>query len=164
MIIVIKTIIQSRSPFMRHISRTHRVNLDWLFDRINLDPGILIKYVNTSKRIADKLTKGSFTRERWTQLTQLFNLMTPHTNSCSLPLVFSSGQKDDKMSKRLAERTCVYDPHSASSSSSSINPRQNMVRRGPEQDTNTVNSQNQVQKTQSSGKDSCCQAPRDRLR
>ena len=23
---------------MRHVSRTHRVALDWLFDRINLDP------------------------------------------------------------------------------------------------------------------------------
>ena len=34
---VIKMIIKGRSPTMRHISRTHRVALDWLFDRINLD-------------------------------------------------------------------------------------------------------------------------------
>ena len=34
---VIKMIIVSRSPTMRHVSRTHRVALDWLFDRINLD-------------------------------------------------------------------------------------------------------------------------------
>ena len=26
------------SPTMRHVSRTHRVALDWLFDRINPDP------------------------------------------------------------------------------------------------------------------------------
>ena len=32
---VIKMIIKGRSPTMRHVSRTHRVNLDWLFDRIN---------------------------------------------------------------------------------------------------------------------------------
>ena len=25
------------SPTMRHVSRTHRVALDWLFDRINVD-------------------------------------------------------------------------------------------------------------------------------
>ena len=37
---VIKTIIKGRSPAMRHVSRTHRVALDWLFDRINLDPNI----------------------------------------------------------------------------------------------------------------------------
>ena len=35
---VIKRIIKGRSPTMRHVSRTHRVALDWLFDRINLDP------------------------------------------------------------------------------------------------------------------------------
>ena len=35
---VIQMIIKGRSPTMRHVSRTHRVALDWLFDRINLDP------------------------------------------------------------------------------------------------------------------------------
>ena len=37
---VIKMIIKGRSPTMRHVSRTHRVALDGLFDRINLDPQI----------------------------------------------------------------------------------------------------------------------------
>ena len=34
---VIKMIFKGRSPTMRHVSRTHRVALDWLFDRMNLD-------------------------------------------------------------------------------------------------------------------------------
>ena len=34
---VIKMIMKGRSPTMRHVSRNHRVALDWLFDRINLD-------------------------------------------------------------------------------------------------------------------------------
>ena len=34
---VIKMIIKGRSPTTRHVSRTLRVALDWLFDRINLD-------------------------------------------------------------------------------------------------------------------------------
>ena len=37
---VIKMIVKVRNPTMRHVSRTHRVALDWLFDRINLDPKI----------------------------------------------------------------------------------------------------------------------------
>ena len=37
---VIKMIIKGRSPTMRHVSRTHRVALDWLFDRRNLDTKI----------------------------------------------------------------------------------------------------------------------------
>ena len=35
---VIKMIKKERRPTMRHVSRTHRVALYWLFDRINLDP------------------------------------------------------------------------------------------------------------------------------
>ena len=50
---VIKMIIQGRSPTMRHVSRTHRVSLDWLFDRINLDPKIKIRYIDTKHQIAD---------------------------------------------------------------------------------------------------------------
>ena len=34
---VIKMIVKGRSPTMRHVSRTHRVALGWLFDRINLE-------------------------------------------------------------------------------------------------------------------------------
>ena len=44
---VIKMIIKGRSPTMRHVSRTHRVAIDWLFDRINLDPNLQIKYIDT---------------------------------------------------------------------------------------------------------------------
>ena len=39
---VIKMIIKRKSPTMRHVSRTHRVALDRLFDRINLDSKIQI--------------------------------------------------------------------------------------------------------------------------
>ena len=37
---VIKMIIKGQSPTIRRVSRTHRVVLDWLFVRINLDPKI----------------------------------------------------------------------------------------------------------------------------
>ena len=40
---VIKMIIKGTSPTMRHVSRTHRVALDWLFDRINLVPKFQIR-------------------------------------------------------------------------------------------------------------------------
>ena len=39
---VIKMFSKGRSPTMRYVSRTHRVALDWLFDRINLDSKIQI--------------------------------------------------------------------------------------------------------------------------
>ena len=71
---VIKVIIKGRSPTMRHVSRTHRVALDWLFDRINLDPMIQIKYIDTKNQLADILTKGNFTRDEWNHLLNLFNI------------------------------------------------------------------------------------------
>ena len=57
---VIKMIIQGPSPTMRHVSRTHRIALVWLFDRINLDPKIQIKYIDTKNQLADILTKEFF--------------------------------------------------------------------------------------------------------
>ena len=56
---VIKMIMKGRSPTMRHVSRTHKVALDWLFDRINLDPKIQIKYIDTKNQLAH-LDKGEF--------------------------------------------------------------------------------------------------------
>ena len=44
---VIRMIIKGRSPTMRHVSRTLRVALDWLFDRVNLIPKIQITYIDT---------------------------------------------------------------------------------------------------------------------
>ena len=48
---------------MKHMPRTHRVDLDWLFERIRTDPGVFIKFVGTKQQIADMLTKGSFGAE-----------------------------------------------------------------------------------------------------
>ena len=81
---VIKMIIKGRSPTMRHVSRTHRVALDWLFDRINLDSKIQIKYIDTKNQLADIFTKGSFTRDEWNYLLSLFN------NSHFSPTVYSA--------------------------------------------------------------------------
>ena len=71
---VIKMITKGRSPTMRHVSRTHRVALDWLFDRINLDSKFQIKYIDTNNQVADILTKGNFTRDEWNHLLCLFNI------------------------------------------------------------------------------------------
>ena len=80
---VIKMIIKGRSPTMRHVSRTHRVALDWLFDRINLDSKIQIKYIDTKNQLADILTKGNFTRDEWNHLLSLFNISHFSSTVCS---------------------------------------------------------------------------------
>ena len=80
---VIKMIIKGRSRTMRHVSRTHRVALDWLFDRINLDPKIQIKYTDTKNQLADILTKGNFTRDEWNDLLRFFNISHLSSTNCS---------------------------------------------------------------------------------
>ena len=89
---VIKMIIKGRSPTMRHVSRTHRVALDWLFDRINLDPMIQIKYIDTKNQLADILTKGNFTRYEWNHLLCLFNISHFSSTVCSAAMAKRSQQ------------------------------------------------------------------------
>ena len=76
---VIKMILKGRSPTMRHVTRTHRVALDWLFDRINLHSKIQIKYIDTK----NQLTKGNFTRDEWNHLLCLFNISHFSSADCS---------------------------------------------------------------------------------
>ena len=45
-----------------------------LFDRINLDSKIQIKYIDTKNQLADILTKGNFTRDELNHLLTLFNI------------------------------------------------------------------------------------------
>ena len=89
---MIKMITKGRSPAMRPVSRTHRVALDQLFDRINLDPKIQIKYIETKNQIADMLTKGNFTCDEWNHLLCVFNIIH-----------FSTINSLEAMSKRTQE-------------------------------------------------------------
>ena len=57
---VIKMIEKGRSPTLRHVSRTHRGDLEWLVDRINLDPGIQIKYVQHQPANRQCVNRGLF--------------------------------------------------------------------------------------------------------
>ena len=103
---VITMIIKGRCPSMRHVSRTHRVALDWMFDRINLDPKIQIKYVDTRNELADMSTKGGFTRYEWNRHLRL-NIMNLSMSSCSHFCKFLSGpvRKQSATSKRGQEGT-----------------------------------------------------------
>ena len=71
---VIKMCLKGRSPILRHISRTHRVNLDLLIERIKTDPGIRMKYVGTNQQMADMLTKASFTVQNWQSMLKLHQI------------------------------------------------------------------------------------------
>ena len=100
---VIKMITKGRSPTMRHVSRTHSVALDWLFDRVNLDPKIQIKYIDTRNQLADMLTKRNFTRDEWNHLLCLFNVS--HFSSTVCSEVMSKRTQQDSGEERVTAKS-----------------------------------------------------------
>ena len=99
---VIKMIIKGRCPTVRHVSRTHRVASDRLFDRTNLDFQILIRYIDTEHQPADILTKGNFTRDEWNNLLHLFNVSHFSSSCCAKNSSLISCPKT--MAKRMQEQ------------------------------------------------------------
>ena len=95
---VIKVIIKGRSPTMRHVSRTHRFALDWLFDRIYWTPRSKSNMLTRKTQLADMLTKGSFARDEWDHLLRLLNILNFSMFSCT-------HRKQSVMSKRAQEST-----------------------------------------------------------
>ena len=68
---------------MRHVFRTHRVALDWLFDRINLDPNIQIEYIDTKNQLSlkaiSKRTQEDASEERVTAKSKpMMNWVSRH--------------------------------------------------------------------------------------
>ena len=112
-------IIKGRSPTMRHVSRTHRVALDCLFDKINLDPKIQIKYVDTKNQMADMLTKGSFTCDEWNHLLHLFNIMNFATFSRSH--VFLSNRKQSVVMSKRSQEGLSHDSPTVKAKSRAMN-------------------------------------------
>ena len=100
---VIKMIIKGRSPTMRHVSRNRIVALDWLFDRINLDTKIQIKYIDTKNQLADILTKGNFTRNEWNRLLSLFNISHFSPTNCSE--VMSKRTQEDEGEEKVTAKS-----------------------------------------------------------
>ena len=122
---VIKMMMKGRSPTMRHVCRAHRVALDWCFDRIDLDPKIQIKYIDTKKQLADILTKGNFTRDEWNHLLCLFNISHFSSTMCSGTMAKRSQQ--DSGGERVTAKSrpmmnLIARTSSLVSSSSSVSP------------------------------------------
>ena len=110
-------IINKRSPTMRHVSRTHRVDLD---------PKIQIKYNDTKNQLADTLTKGNFTRDEWNHLLCVFNISLFSSTNC-LEVMSKRTQEDtseervtakSKPMMNLVSRCSVRDPNVLASTAS----------------------------------------------
>ena len=127
---VIKMIMKGRSPTMRHVSRTHR-------DRINLDPKIQIKYIDTKNQLADILTKGNFKRDAWNHLLTLFNISHFSSTACTAAMEKraqqESGEERVTAKSRPMMNLTARTPSFVSSSASSNPGRTSHGYQDPEQ-------------------------------
>ena len=100
---VIKIIIRGRSPTMRHVSKTHRVALDWSTDRINLDtenPNQICRHQKNKSRTC------------WPKVllhvvngTIFFDCWTSWISRCFPAGIFLSNRQQSVMFKRAQEST-----------------------------------------------------------
>ena len=67
---VIKIIQKARSMALRHLPRTHRIDLQWLFE-VCSNPRVQIRYVNTLQQIVDLITKALNKPETWSHLLDI---------------------------------------------------------------------------------------------
>ena len=106
----IRMSIKGRSPNVRHVSPTHRVDLDWLFERIDLDSSLSTRDVRTTEQIASTTTQ-------WMPLLRFFDTHPPfnlnvrpqpfqnhlvlqfleeHLSRCRTPTALSATSKVDR--------------------------------------------------------------------
>ena len=118
-------IVKGRSPTTRHLSRTHRVAVNRLLDRVILDCKIQIKYVDTKNQHADILTKR---RDEWNNLLYLCNIS--HFSSlccdqnCSLTRTMAKRMQEQDGDNRIVAKskpTTMNLAVSVSTSSSIVN-------------------------------------------
>ena len=67
---VIKIVQKARSMALRHLPRTHRIDLQWLFE-VCSNPRVQMRYVGTLQQIADLMTKALNKPETWSHLLDI---------------------------------------------------------------------------------------------
>jgi len=67
---VIKIIQKARSMALRHLPRTHRIDLQWLFE-VCSNPRVQMRYVGTLQQIADLMTKALNKPGTWSHLLDI---------------------------------------------------------------------------------------------
>ena len=94
---------KGRSPTMRHVSRTHRLALDWLFDRINLDPTIQMRYIDTNHQLTDMLTKKEF-HTWWVEQSFFFCLTSTKSALSAVQRISACSAAPKRRRRRLKNR------------------------------------------------------------
>ena len=77
---VIKIIQKARSMALRHLPRTHRIDLQWLFE-VCSNPRVHFRYVGTLRQVADLMTKALNKPETWAHLLDISQIRSGQTSA-----------------------------------------------------------------------------------
>ena len=89
---VIKIIEEARSMALRHLPRTHRIDVHWLFE-VCANPQIRMLYVNTKQQIADLMTKSLNNPQTWEHLLDIAQIragITSQAGNFALPALLTA--------------------------------------------------------------------------
>jgi hypothetical protein len=87
-----------KNPTLRHVARTHRVNLAWISDVFRKCKQMGLKYCSTADQAADIMTKGFTNPENWRRATSLIGICPKndksHAYGLNVPPVKPKPSKD----------------------------------------------------------------------
>ena len=75
---VLKT---GKNPTMRHLGRTHRVNLAWLSEVFRDNKQVSVKYCQSADQAADILTKAFSNPHQWRHVCGLIGIVNGNSNN-----------------------------------------------------------------------------------
>ena len=72
---MIKIVKKCRSVALRHLPRTHRIDVTWLFEVCGA-PEVQMRHVGTDSQIADLMTKAFTSVEKWNGLLAIAQILS----------------------------------------------------------------------------------------
>ena len=99
---VIKILAKGRCPKLRHVARTHRVNLDWCYEVFRW-PEVKASYVATTHQIADICTKAITKGETWERLISLMGIRAPGKHHASARVDVTTNKAGQKTSSHSGQ-------------------------------------------------------------
>ena len=83
---VIKITKKARSMALRHLPRTHRIDVHWLFE-VCADAHVCMRYTNTKQQVADLMTKALNSPDTWHHLLDIAQIRSGLTSKTAETLV-----------------------------------------------------------------------------
>ena len=103
----IQIMLTGKTPMLRHLSRTHGVNLQWVHERLTgrvpSDSALSVSYCKTHDQCADILTKDFQSYPKWRHALYLLGIRPKNTNT-------TWGQMEEPIKKKKAPTTDTKQP------------------------------------------------------